>query len=156
MRSRLAPFAAIILTALALIPVGAHLLALPNKIALPQAQYLVTQGIYRGWALLGAVLFGAIAANIVYAVQLRRTGGAFKLAAAGAILMAATLVIFFIWTYPANQATENWMLAPANWETLRARWEYSHATNAVLTFMALCAVTLAALTPSGATASLPD
>jgi len=37
--------AAILLTALALVPAGAHLLALPNKIGLPQAGYFVVQGI---------------------------------------------------------------------------------------------------------------
>jgi hypothetical protein len=51
MPSRLVPFAAIILTALALVPGGAHLLALPNKIGLTQADYFIVQGIYRGWAI---------------------------------------------------------------------------------------------------------
>lgn len=156
MRSRFVPIAAIILTALALVPAGAHLFALPNKIGLPQAQYFVAQGIYRGWALLGIVLIGAIAANLVLTIQLRRSGGAFKLAAAGTILMAASLAIFFTWTYPANQATENWILAPANWETLRVQWEYSHAVNAVLIFFALCAVTLATSMSSRAPASVAD
>jgi hypothetical protein len=50
-------------------------------------------------------------------------------------------VIFFIWTYPANQATSNWTVVPADWQQLRTTWEYAHATNAVLTFLALCAVT---------------
>jgi hypothetical protein len=59
--------------------------------------------------------------------------------------LAATLVIFFAWTYPANVATANWTAAPANWAELRTQWEYSHAANAVITFAALCAVTLSAL-----------
>jgi hypothetical protein len=154
MPSRFVPFMAIILTALALVPGGAHLLALPNKIGLPQADYFIVQGIYRGWALLGAVLIGAMIANVVFAVQLRRAGGAFKLA--GAVLIAATLAIFFIWTFPGNQATANWTVAPADWEALRGRWEYSHAVNAVLTFLALCAVTAAALRASGAPPVTPD
>ena len=56
------------------------------------------------------------------------------------------LAIFFAWTYPANQATANWTVAPPNWAELRLRWEYAHAVNAVLTFVGLCAVTLAGLT----------
>jgi hypothetical protein len=32
---------------------------------------------------------------------------------------------------------------PANWQALRRQWEYAHAANAVLTFAALCLVTLA-------------
>jgi hypothetical protein len=95
-------------------------------------------------------------ANVVFAVQLRRAGAAFKLAAAGAVLIAATLAIFFIWTFPGNQATANWTVATADWEALRGRWEYSHAVNAVLTFLALCAVTAAALRASGAPPVTPD
>ncbi len=148
MRLRLVPFAAIILTALALVPAGAHLLALPNKIGLPQAEYFVVQGISRGWAFLEIILFASLAADVVLALQLRHDRGAFAAALAGALLIAATLVIFFIWTYPANQATENWVIAPLNWQILRRHWEYAHAVNAVLTFLALCAVTLAATVSS--------
>ena len=152
MRLRLAPFAAIILTALALVPAGAHLLALPNKIGLPQTEYFVVQGIYRGWAFLGIILFASLAADLVLAVQLRHDRDAFAAALAGTLLIAATLVIFFIWTYPANQATENWVIAPLNWQILRRHWEYAHAVNAVLTFLALCAVTIASITSRDARA----
>jgi hypothetical protein len=61
------------------------------------------------------------------------------------LLVAATLVIFFTWTYPANQATSNWTVVPQNWRELRLQWEYAHATNAVLTFLALCAISLSVL-----------
>ncbi|MEZ2409074.1 hypothetical protein AB6806_19910 [Bosea sp. RCC_152_1] len=53
MTVRIVQFLAIVSCALALIPAGAHLAALPNKIALPQADYFTVQGIYRGWATLG-------------------------------------------------------------------------------------------------------
>jgi hypothetical protein len=39
------------LTALAVVPAGAHFFELPNKIRLSQEQYFTEQGIYRGWAL---------------------------------------------------------------------------------------------------------
>ncbi len=103
------------------------------------------QDIYRGWALLGIVLFGALAACLALTVALWRRRGPFWLALSAFALVAATLVIFFTWTYPANQATANWTVAPANWQDLRTQWEYAHAVNAVLTFLALCAVTLSAL-----------
>jgi hypothetical protein len=79
------------------------------------------------------------------AVLLRGQGARFWLAAAAAGLLATTLVVFFLWTYPANQATENWTLVPENWRGLRSQWEYSHATNAVLVFVAYCCVAFAAL-----------
>jgi hypothetical protein len=138
---RLTQFLAIVLTALALVPAGAHLAELPNKIGLDQEAYFIVQNIYAGWALFGIVLFGALGTNLALAIMVRRQRAPFRLALAAFLLVAATLVIFFIWTYPANQATSNWTVVPANWQQLRTTWEYAHATNAVLTFLALCAVT---------------
>ena len=137
---RVAQFLAIVLTALALVPAGAHLFELPNKIGLPEHDYFVVQNIYRGWALFGIVLFGALAANLALAILVRRQRAPFCLVVAAFLLVAATLAIFFTWTYPANQATSNWTVVPANWQELRSRWEYAHATNAALTFLALCAL----------------
>jgi hypothetical protein len=145
MLTRTLQFAAIILTALALVPGGAHLFELPNKISLPQADYFTVQGIYRGWALFGIVLIGAMIANLVLAALLRRQGAAFVLALAAFLLVAATLAIFFVWTQPANLATHFWTTVPDNWQALRTQWEYAHATSAVLTFIALCALVLSAL-----------
>jgi hypothetical protein len=142
---RIAQFLAIVLTALALVPAGAHLFELPNKIGLAQDAYFVVQSIYRGWALFGIVLFGALGANLALTLMVRRRRGAFWLALLAFLLVAATLVVFFTWTYPANQATGNWTEAPADWQELRLQWEYAHATNAILTFIALCAVTLSTL-----------
>jgi len=143
---KIASFFALVLTALALAPGGAHLFALPNKIDLAQQPYFIVQGIYRGWALLGIVLIGALLANLVLAILSRGRGAPFCWALTGFVLVGATLAIFFAWTYPANQATANWTVAPDNWAALRVQWEYSHAINAVLTFFALCAVTLSVLT----------
>ena len=142
---RVAQFLAIVLTALALVPAGAHLFELPNKIGLAQDDYFVVQNIYRGWALFGIVLFGALAADLAVAVMVRRQRAPFRLAVLAFLLVVATLVIFFTWTYPTNQATSDWTAVPANWEELRLQWEYAHAANAVLTFLALCAVTLSVL-----------
>ena len=139
-------FLAIIFTALALVPGGAHLFALPNKIGMSEEAYFVAQQVYAGWALFGIALFGALLSNLVFAIMLRGEYPAFRFALAGFLLIAATLVIFFVWTFPTNQATANWTEAPRDWQELRWHWEYSHAVNAVLTFIALCCVTLAALT----------
>ena len=68
----IAQFLALVLSALALVPAGAHLFALPNKIGLAQTDYFIVQNIYRGWALFGIVLFGALAATLVLAILVRR------------------------------------------------------------------------------------
>jgi hypothetical protein len=138
-------FVAVMLTALALVPAGAHFFELPNKIGLAQDDYFTVQGIYSGWSLFAMALFGALAANLVTAILLRHQPQPFRLALAAFALIAATLIIFFVWTYPANQATSNWTVVPEGWESLRADWEYAHAVNAVLTFLALGCVTLSAL-----------
>lgn len=141
MFAKASQFLAVVLTALALLPGGAHLMALPAKIAMPQDPYFVVQQIYRGWTLAGAVIFLAIFANMLAALLTRDSRKKWPLFALAGILIAVTLAVFFAWTYPANQATGNWTSAPENWEQLRTEWEYSHAVNAVITFLALlCSV----------------
>jgi hypothetical protein len=142
---RVLRFVAVVLTALAFVPVGAHLSELPNKIALPKEHYLVVQSIYRGWALFGTIIFAAIAANLALGTMLLRRGRQAWPSLAAALILALTLVVFFLWIYPANQATANWTFLPADWQKLRSQWEFSHAANAVLTFLALCCATLAAM-----------
>jgi hypothetical protein len=46
-------------------------------------------------------------------------------------------VVFFIWVFPANQATANWTQMPETWQPLRRQWEYGHAVIAVIVFVAL-------------------
>lgn len=139
---RLLRFLAVVLTALALVPAGAHVFELPNKIGLPQDRYFVAQGLYRGWALFGVVWFGVLAADLALAAASRHRRISARLALAAGLLIALSLAVFFAWTYPANLATEDWTRAPPEWEALRRQWEYSHAVNAGLTFLAFCSVVL--------------
>jgi len=60
--------------------------------------------------------------------------------------MVGSLAIFFVSVFPANVATDFWTTIPDDWQTLRRQWEYGHAASALLTFVALCSVTVAALT----------
>jgi hypothetical protein len=134
---------AVLLMALAFVPSGAHLFELPNKIGLPRDAYFAAQGLYRGWALFGVVLFGALAANLgLAAAWWRRRRAPARWALAAGLLIGLNLAVFFAWTYPANLATENWTRMPVEWEALRRQWEYSHAVNAGIAFLALCAVVL--------------
>ncbi|MGB0086583.1 MAG: DUF1772 domain-containing protein [Rhodomicrobiaceae bacterium] len=134
---------AILFLTVAVIPAGAHLAALPNKIGLGQTDYFIVQQIYAGWALFGIVEFGAILSTLVFALLLMRKGEPYGYALAAFLLVLANLMIFFGWTFPANKATQNWTVAPANWETLRLQWEYSHAINAVLVLAAFACLMIA-------------
>lgn len=150
---RLLQFVAMVLTALALVPGGAHLFALANKINLSESDYFITQSIYRSitqsiyrsWALLGIVLIGAAIANVALAFLIRAQRAPSIFALIGGLCLVATLVIFFAFTFPANQATNNWTQVPADWQQLRWRWELSHAVNAVITFFAFCSLTISLL-----------
>jgi hypothetical protein len=142
---RVVQFTALILTALALAPAVAELFSLPNKIGLGVEQYIMVQGIYRAGSLFGFVLVPAILVNLLLTVMLRGRGAPFVFAVLAVLCMAATLVNFFIWIYPANMATDNWTAIPANWQELRSQWEYTHAADAVITFIALCAVAVSVL-----------
>ena len=53
--------------------------------------------------------------------------------------------LYWLYTYPANRATNDWTEAPENWEALRAQWEYSHAAAALLNVAALIALVLSVL-----------
>ena len=92
--SRSLRVAAVVLTALALVPAGAHVLALPNKIDLPQASYFIVQGIYAGWWIGGLAWAVALAANAALALVLRHRGepwGAAAMHATNAVVILAAL-----------------------------------------------------------------
>ena len=147
MTIRIVSFFALVFTALAMVPYGAHLFALPNKIGMTEAQYFIAQSVYQGWSLLAVVLIPAMLLNIAVAALLWGKRARFAWAVAACICMIATLAIFFAFTYPANVATQNWTISPADWMQLRRQWEYSHAANAGLIFLSFCFLALASLGP---------
>ena len=138
-------FIALFFVAVALGPALAHLLELPNKINLSREEYLTVQQIYRGWALLGIVVFGALLSTLALTITLRHQRNAFIFALIAFLCIVGTQIVFWTYTYPANQATNNWTMLPENWSDLRRQWEYSHATSAGLNLIALVAMILSVL-----------
>jgi hypothetical protein len=138
-------FFALLFVALALGPSLAHLLELPNKIGLAQDRYFVVQAIYRGWSLLGVVVFGALLSTLVLSILLRGQGRPFVLAGLAFLCIVGTQVLFWTFTYPANQAAANWTQVPDRWEALRAQWEWSHAAGAALNLVAVVSLILSVL-----------
>jgi hypothetical protein len=133
-------FLAVVCVALALVPAGAHLSELPNKIALPPDQYMVVQQIYRGWALFGIVIFAALIFTGAHTLLLRSEPTAFWLSLLAVLCLAAAQAIFWIFTFPMNVASADWSKIPDHFEAARRQWEYSHAAGAALTFLALVAL----------------
>jgi protein-S-isoprenylcysteine O-methyltransferase Ste14 len=137
-------FFSLFFATLALVPSMAHLLELPNKIGLGRDEYLTVQQIYRGWDLLGIVVFGAIFSALALTIMTRKESKILTLSLAALVCLIGTQVVFWWFTYPANQATNNWTELPANWEVLRRNWEYSHAVGAGLNLVAFVLLLAAA------------
>jgi hypothetical protein len=142
---KIARFFSLLFVALVLAPAMAHLLELPNKIGVSREEYLVVQQIYSGWALLGIVVYGALLSALVLTIMVRRRPKVFALTLAAFLCLLAAHVVFWIFTFPANQETINWTVLPENWMTLRTQWEYSHAAGAVLNLVAFIMLVLAEL-----------
>ncbi|HYD65183.1 hypothetical protein [Azospirillum sp.] len=137
---------ALALTALILVPSGAHLFELPAKTGLDRDAYFIVQGIYAGWALFGIPIAAAALANGALALaERRRDPHAARWAGASALLVLASLMVFFLWVFPANQETANWTRQPEGWEVLRQRWEWGHAANALIVFAAFLATAAAVI-----------
>ena len=115
----------------------AHLLELPNKMGLTRDEYLVVQQIYRGWALLGIVVFSALISTLLLTITVRRDRRAFIFALISFLCIVGTQIVFWTYTFPTNQITNNWTMLPDNWADLRRQWEYSHATSALLNLLAM-------------------
>jgi hypothetical protein len=141
----LARFSSLLFTALAMAPAVAHLLELPNKIGLSRDEYLTVQQIYRGWALLGVVVFGAWISTLTLAVLSRRRRSELKFALAAFLSIVGTQVVFWTFTYPMNARTMNWTVLPEGWEAMRLQWELSHAASAILNLVALVMTILCVL-----------
>jgi hypothetical protein len=138
-------FIALLSTAIALGAALAHALELPNKIGLSGTEYFVVQKAYRGWNQLAYLLIVEVVSIITVVAMSRQQPYVFWPAVAAFGCLVAAQALFWIFTYPANVATENWTVIPANWGELRHRWEYSHAAGAAFQLLALCCLIFAVL-----------
>jgi hypothetical protein len=138
-------FLSLLAVALAVVPAGAHLFELPNKIGLPQDQYMVVQNIYRGWALFGIVAIAGLLLTAMHTFAVRHQSTAMLLSLLAVLCFLLNLAIFFMFTQPMNVASSNWTQLPANFETARRQWEYSHAANAGLMLIAFASLAASVL-----------
>ena len=107
---------AVLFCSLALVPSGAHALELINKMGLPPPDYMVTQNIYRGWALTGALVVFALIFTGWLSLMERGGSPAFWFALLAFLCLAGTQFVFWIFTYPMNVLTENWSKLPPDFE----------------------------------------
>jgi hypothetical protein len=136
---------AIVSIAMCLVPAGAHFFELANKMSMSQPEYMTVQKIYAGWSFFGIAVIAALLMTLIHTFMVRSDRTAFLLSLAAFLCLAATQGIFWMFTYPMNVASNNWTVVPADFEAARRQWEYSHAVSAVLTFIALVAITTSAV-----------
>jgi hypothetical protein len=149
MAAQIVRFFSLVFVGVALAPGLAHVLQMPQKMGLSGDDYLRVQQLYAGWAWLGILVFAALISTFALTILVRARLRQFALACIAFGSMLVTQVIFWIFTFPVNQQTHNWTTLPANWMTLRERWEYSHATAAVFDLIAFIAIVLAVLAAIG-------
>ncbi|MFA7388279.1 MAG: hypothetical protein WCZ87_11550 [Thiohalobacteraceae bacterium] len=147
MKLAFARFFSLLFVALALAPALAHLLELPNKIGLSRDEYLIVQQIYRGWAMLGFVIAGALLSTLALSFMVRKSPREVALTLTAFFCIVGAQILFWTFTFPANQQTRNWTVLPESWMLLREQWEYSHAAGAVLNLIAFIALILSVVTP---------
>lgn len=135
----------LILAVLATLAPMAHVLELPNKLALDGPLWLaVQQHLYRGWGpiLGGPIEVAAFASTVALLVMRRRHRRTARLTSVAAIAYAGMIVTFFVFNDPVNAALSTWAPTslPPDWQRYRMQWEAGHALAALLSVIALVAV----------------
>jgi hypothetical protein len=143
-------FIALMATILALGGALAHAYELPRKIGLSRGDYFTVQSIYAGWDRLAFVLLVQLVSLLMLVWVVRGEAAVLWPVIVALLGLIAGQTIFWIWTFPANQATQNWTTIPENWETLRRNWEYSHLAGAIFQLISAAALIVAALSRSPA------
>src|SRR5262249_2393482 len=96
-------------------------------------------------SLFGIAIVAALFLTSIHTFMVRTDRTAFLLSLTSVLCLAATQMIFWSFTFPVNVASNNWTVTPENFESARRQWEYSHAVNAVITFVAFVAITSSVL-----------
>jgi Domain of unknown function (DUF1772) len=134
----------LIFAIVAALPPLAHVLELPNKLALDGTIWLaVQQQLYRGWGpfLGGPAEIGALATSLVLLFA-RANAKIWRLTLIAAVAYAAMIATYFVFNAPVNAAVRGWTPASLHnvWPTSRLRWELGHAIAAVLSVTGLVAL----------------
>ncbi|HWA03877.1 MAG TPA: DUF1772 domain-containing protein [Rhizomicrobium sp.] len=142
------------LAVLAVLAPMAHVLEMPNKLALADgALWLaIQQHLYRGWGPIigGPVEIGALVSSLALILPRYHDPRARGLNALAAACYAGMVGAFFIFNAPVNEALNQWTAAslPPDWPAYRRWWETGHAIAAVFAVAALAATLRAAFAAS--------
>jgi hypothetical protein len=136
---RIMRFVALMLAALTLGLSFCHLMQLPSRLGWDQYLWVgstVQGGLYAMFGSVGAVIFVATLIALALLAYFTREHGrpGVGLALAAAVLFAAAFALWWVLVYPANVELAKWVNGPvpADWTDIRARWEWGHATVALV------------------------
>jgi len=101
-------FIALLATSCALGGALAHAFELSNKIGLGRDAYFTVQRIYSGWDRLAFVLAVELAGMLAVIFLYRAEPRVLWPACIALTGLVAAQIVFWVWTFPANQATANW------------------------------------------------
>lgn len=122
----------------------AHVLELPNKLALDGPLWLaVQQNLYRGWGpFIGPFEVTAMVSTLLLLYLVRTSPAIFRLTLVASLLLSAALVAFFLLNAPVNAAFASWTpeTLPPDWPDFRLRWEAGHAISFVFVLIAFVAL----------------
>jgi hypothetical protein len=121
-----------------------HLLQLPARMRYDGALWRETQSMYRlfGPPVGSSIEGGAFLSTVGLAWLVRRRQPVFRWTLAGTLLFMVAQVAWWLLIAPVNAKMAGWTpdAMPADWERLRAQWEYTHAARAVLMLIGLAAL----------------
>lgn len=145
---------ALLLAALTMGLLFAHVLELGPKFGYPAEFYIRLNNSLYVWfgPPLGALLYvGSIAAAAVLTWLVRRRRAALAWTGAAAALQAVSLVTYFVVVEPVNQRLRPLPpgVVPEDFATLRAQWEFGHATEFVLFSVAFMFLVVSVLRETG-------
>jgi hypothetical protein len=123
----------------------AHVLELPNKLALDGGLWLaVQQHLYRGWGpfLGGPAEIGALMTTSALLYVRRSDRRTRRLTAIATMAYGAMLVAFFVFNALVNEAVRGWAptMLPSDWPAYLVRWEAGHALAALMAVVGLVAM----------------
>ena len=140
-------FVAVMLAALTLGLGFCHLMQLPSRLGWDQYLWVgstVQGGLYALFGSVGAVIFVATVIALALLAYFMREHGrpGFGLALAAAASVCAAFVLWWVLVYPVNVELAKWVNGPvpADWTKYRARWEWGHATIAVVELLGFAAL----------------
>jgi hypothetical protein len=108
-----------------------HVLEIPGKHSLTGLEFVhVHHTFYGGYAIFGAIawIFGSVTGLIIGSkfYKINKQAAVYSFIASAALMICIGIFVLFLNHY--NQLIAKWEnILPADWESIRNRWELSHA-----------------------------